>query len=236
MARIDTNKEQIISEGGIYLNDYLQQDLQNTESELFVLNGDLYKIIAGNLRKSKQAVMEFLHDRKPDLPIDIHDLLYEQNHFLGYSMEFYQEHTTLYEILKQDISLQERKTIALALIQLYEKMFQLHIIYYDWHSKNLLFHDDFKLLDVDSGKITQDTIYDAKARRYLLMLCLSVLLGKDFDFDYHFSCVEVFEKLVDKEEAALSQFIPMDFDFMRQEITDYTSEKVCYKRELIMQK
>lgn len=237
MAKVDTTTEQILSGEGVRLEEYLQKELQNSESELFFLNGELYKIIKGNLRKSKCFVMELLHDVQHDLPVDIHDLFYENQKFFGYSMEFYQDYTTLYEVLKQDISLQDRKAICLELIKIYEKLLQFHIVYYDWHSKNLLFKDGLKLLDIDSGKNTQDGTYDAKSRRYLFMLCLSILIGKDLDFDFDFSNserTELLEKLVNKEEAALSQFIPLDFQFMKQEIESYTSTMIDCKKELVL--
>lgn len=240
MAKVDTTIEQIALRG-VRLEDYLQKELQNSESELFLLNGELYKIIHGNLRKSKCLVMELLHDVQHDLPINLHDLLYENHKFFWYSMEFYQDYISLYELLKQDISLQERKAICLELIKIYEKLLQFHIVYFDWHSKNLLFQDNLKLLDIDSGKITRDSSYDAKSRRYLFMLCLSVLIGKDFDFDFDFDFSnsersELLEQLVNKEEVTLSQFIPLDFSFMKQEIESYTSTMIDCKKELVLKR
>lgn len=239
MARVDTSIGQIMSGNGEFLQDYLNQDLQNCESDLLVSNGEVYKIIAGSLRKSKQPIMEFLHDTNHDLPIDLHDLFYENDKFFGYSMEFYEEYATLNEVLKQDIPLSERKAISLELVKLYEKLLSLKIVYFDWHSKNLLFKDCLKLLDIDSGKLTTNVTYDAKSRRFLLMLCLSILHGIDFDFDSDLNNYDrdsLLEILVDKEEIELSQTIPLDFDFIKKEINGYTQEMVCYKRELMINK
>lgn len=236
MARVNSNKENIIDKG-IFLGEYKGENLQNTESDLVVVDKVLYKLIFGKYIHKKQAVLEFFHDLDYDLPITIIDLLYENNKLFGYTMKFLDDYVTLYELLKSDISLEERKKIALELVKIYEKLLNLKVVYFDWHSKNLMFKNSLKLLDADSAIMTNNVQYDINSRRNLLRLCLSVLNGIDIDFDLELDereKDELLDKVVEDEEMFLSRMMPLSFEFLKKEINSYTLNKVDYTRELIM--
>lgn len=183
--------------------------------------------------------MEMLHDTNTTLPIDIYNLYYENSHFFCYSMKFYENYMTLYDVLKSNVSLKERKSICFTLIQLYQRLQFYKIVYFDWHSKNCVYNQDIKLLDIDSGKITTSCSYDALARRNLFILCLEILQGIDFDFDLCLVEEELEELiciLVPEEEVILSKDIPLNFDFIEKEIRNYTQIKADYQREIILKK
>ncbi len=239
MAKIETTLWEIKNGGGVLLEDYLKTELQNSESELIAKEGIIYKIIEQNYRKKKKRIMEMLHDNENTLPVDIYDLYYENHYFFGYSMQFYEDYKTLYDVLKSNISLKERKKICLSLIQIYKELLSYKIVYFDWHSKNCVYGHDIKLLDIDSGDLTTSCSYDALARRNLFMLCLEILHGMDFDFDFDFSeedIVGLIDTLVPKEEVILSKSIPLDFNFLEKEIKSYTKTKVEYQRAIILKK
>ncbi len=60
----------------------------------------------------KRPVMEFFHNQNYVFCPQIFDLYYETYYdnefFFAYSMEFYEDYPTLYEVLKSDCSLLER--------------------------------------------------------------------------------------------------------------------------------
>lgn len=238
MAKIETTMEEI-KNNGILLEEYLGMDIQNGESDLIVKQDILYKIIEGSYRKKKQNIMEFFHDTPNIFPFEIYNLYYENGVFFTYSMPFYEEYPTLYEVLKSNISLAERKQIALELIWTSQNFFAYKIVYYDWHSKNALYKDNLKLLDVDSGQITTAVQIDAKARRNLFHLCIEILLAEDFDYDWNLeerAIEEFINELINKEELFLSRTIPLSFDFMKKEIKKYTNTMVECQKERILQK
>ncbi len=234
--KVHTTKQEILKDS-VELSKYLGVELQNCESEIVLKDHILYKVIDENFRNQKKPIMEFLHDINHQLPIDIYDLFYENGHFFAYSMEFYEQYNTLYHLLNSSISLQERKQIAKELIQLYKQLLDLKIIYFDWHSKNVLYHDILKLLDIDSGKMTCSSRYDAIARRNLFCLCLSLLIGIDLDFDLRlgeYSQKSLLYELFSNEEVALCETMPLDLAYMEQTIDTFTSTMVDCQKELIL--
>lgn len=238
MAKIDTSISEIRLLRGIELSEYYNRELQNNESELIVINETLYKIIETNLRKQKTEIMEFLHDNPTGLPIDIIDILYENKKFFAYTMKLYKGYEELYHFIKSNASIEERKKLALELVKIYEIMYNLKIIYFDWHSKNLMFKNDLKLLDIDSAKRSNNVYYDAVSRRNLLNLCLSVIIGIDLDFDYDRSAgekLDILNKIIaENEELEFSKIMPLAFDNIKSEIMSYTQTKVDCKREIIL--
>lgn len=233
MAKIETTIEEI-KKNGLLLEDYLGYDIQNGESELIVKNGKIYKIIEGVYRKKKQRVMEFLHDESNHLSLEIADLFYEKGLFFSYSRPFYEEYPTLYEVLKSDISLEERKQIDLELIRIYEEFLSYHLVYYDWHSKNGLYKENLKLLDIDSSQMTTAIQFDLKARQNLFHLCIEILLGEDFDYDWNLESrkiKDIVDELINKEEMFLSEMAPLSFSFMKKIIQNYTYLKVEEQKE-----
>jgi len=234
MARVDISKS-YIKNNGIFLGDYKSEELHNTESELLVIDKILYKLIHGEYIHKKQAIIEFFHNLSINLPITLVDLLYENNKLYGYTMNLLDDYITLYDVLNSDIGLVERKKIALEMLKIYEKLLELKVVYFDWHSKNLMYKNDLKLLDIDSAVITKSLQYDIIARRSLFSLCLEILIGVDIDFDYtSLEVDELLEKISDNEEVSLSKIIPLSFEFMKSEINSYTSDKVDYAKELII--
>lgn len=239
MARIETTTQEIINGGGILLEEYLGYDIQNGESDLIVKQDILYKIIERTYHKNKQPIMEFFHDTSGTFPFEIFNLYYENKQFFSYSMPFYEEYITLYKVLKSDITLAERKQIALELMRIYQTFLSYKIVYYDWHSKNVLYKEILKLLDVDSGKMTMALQYDAKARRNLFHLCFELLLAEDFDYDWTLDkriITDLEDELIGKEEMLLSKTIPLCFSFMEKEIKSYTKTKVECQKERILRK
>ena len=234
MAKVNISKN-YLKDNGILLNDYNNKEIHSTESELIVIDKILYKLIHGEYIHKKQAIIEFFHDLDCDLPITLIDLLYDNNKLYGYSMNLLDDYVTLYEVLNSDISLLERKKIALEMIKIYEKLLDLKVVYFDWHSKNLMFRNDLKLLDIDSAINTKSVHYDIIARRSLFSLCLEVLIGVDIDFDYtSLEIDEMLEKISNSEDISLSKIIPLSIDYMKKEIDSYTVDKVDYVKELII--
>lgn len=236
MARIDcTIKE--IENNGILLDDYLGKSLDNKESELYLYKGYLSKILKKRLREERTQIIEWFHLKKDEFPITLRDTLYEDNLLFGYRMQYYEESITLYDFLSSNADLNTRKNVALQLVKLYEKLLENKIYFYDWHSKNFLLENDIKFLDFDSCETNKTLSLDRKYRRYLLELCLSILIGVDLDFDLDFygeENIKLFRNLINNEDKNLMREIPLSFDFIKNEINSYTNEKVCHKCELIL--
>lgn len=228
MAKINTSYHSL-SFNKMLLRNYFNCHLQNGEAELFLVNNEVYKIFESYLATRKQKLMEFLHDNNLDLPISINNLFYENNEFIGYSMEFYKNYNTLYDVLKSNISLKERCDIALELVNIYEKLINNKIVYYDFHSKNILLNKDIKLLDVDSSYYKVDKNYDIQARRNLLLLIITILTGVDFNFDYEeLDKTQVLNTIIGNNDLTL--------DFIRKNVAYLAYDLINYQNELILSK
>lgn len=226
MAKIILEKDRIVSGGGVSLSDYLGQTIQNSESDLLVIDGKLYKILDGTLARKRKRIMEFFHERKTEFPITLEDLYYEDCHFYAYSMELLEQYQTLYVFLKSDISLALRKEVCLLMIKVIQKLESYGLLYYDLHFKNFMFGQDLKILDIDSTIETKNVQYVAKARKNLLQLCISVLSGTDFDFDsIDFSELKkdsLLNALVLGDDMFFSDIIPLSYDFITHYVEDYS--------------
>lgn len=224
-----------IKNEGILLNAYLNQRIESKESELFVYQNDLAKILKPQFRQDREENTLWFYEKRKEFPITIKYPLYEKNEFYGYMMDFCKDYITLYDLLWSHVSLQERKRIARLLVSLSEKLFSYQKCFFDWHSHNFLVKEDMKFLDFDTcTRIVKDNLY--LDRRNLFELVLSVLIGIDLDFDLEVDGnknIQLFYNLL-SENSELEKDIFLSYDFMKKEIESYTNEKVRYKRELIL--
>ncbi len=108
MSKINTTVDVLLKKG-IPLQDYLNCEIHHSESELLIdKNGILYKIFNEYTLHKKNQIMNFLYSNLKKYNSDILDLYIENNLVFAYSRNFY-EGETLNELLKEDISLQEKK-------------------------------------------------------------------------------------------------------------------------------
>ncbi len=236
MAKLEIPKKELYN-GGKFLKDYLGQDLFNTESDLIVKDGMLYKIILCDAYKRERVMLD-IDNHKKELPISLKDLLYDNNNFYGYSMTLLEGYITINKLLKSDIDLKLRKSICLEILKISEKLESWKLLYFDWHSNNLMYKDDLQLLDIDSAIYTKSTRNIALARRYLLELCISIIIGLDFDFDFdsRYFVIEnrIVEKTINEEEIFLSFEIPLDYEYMKRKINENTPMMVDYIKEIVL--
>lgn len=235
MAHIHTSRQELLTKG-VLLQDYLRCELQNGEGELRLINGRLYKLFEVYFAYRKQPLMEFLHQQNYSFYFHIFDLCYENEFFFAYSMEFYEDYPTLYEVLKSDCSLLDRKKLALQIVQMYEILLQNKILYSDWHSKNLLYKTDLKLLDIDSARLKSDSYSTKLSRKHLLLLVFSLLNAIDIDYDLEnrgISKADWFDLLLKPKNEG---YFPISLDFIKKEIERYTPSLVEYRKELILKK
>lgn len=182
--------------------------------------------------------MEFLHDTKHGLPIDLKDLLYENGKFFAYTMQFYKNYDELHAMLVSDASLEERKKVALELVDIFEKILNLNLVYYDWHSRNIVINQDLKLLDIDSAQRDVSVEYCTKAIKNLLDLCISLLIGIDFNDSYgiywEWQKQQIYEKILLENQNWKDKYKPISLDYIRKEINSYTLTKQEYAKEVIV--
>lgn len=153
-------------------------------------------------------------------------------------MDFYEDYLTLYEVLKSDCSLLERKQLAFQVVEIYETLLKDGILYSDWHSKNLLFKNNLKYLDIDSAMLRFNYFNVEDSIFYLLWLCFSILNAIDIDIEYDLektgiSKYDLFNLLF---QSKVSEYFSLSLDFIKKEVENYTPSLVEYRQELILKK
>ena len=226
-------EEKIIYQKGIELSEYLGEKLCNKESDLFVYEGNVVKIIRKDLIESRKEQIKFFHNNKQYFPIPMLDIYKEEMKIYGYSTTLYENIPTMYDFLWSNVSLKERKKLAMELLKLALKLEKNNLMFFDWHSCNFLVSNKLIFLDFDSCEKFSSYWIDS-CRKALLELILSLLNGIDLDFDIinkGRGYTNLLHKLVNIDTF---EELPTDFAFLKQEIKNYTEEKVNFNRELII--
>ncbi len=126
--------------------------------------------------------------------------------------------------------------MAFQVVEIYETLLKDGILYSDWHSKNLLFKNDLKLLDLDSAMLRFNYFNVGDSIFYLLWLCFSILNAIDIDYDLEKMGISKYDLFNLLFQSKVSEYFLLSLDFIKKEIENYTPSLVEYRKELLIKK
>lgn len=143
-------KESYIKENYVPLNDLKKEKLNNQESNLYVNRRYIYKIIKKKFRKDREKCIDKIYQIEFPNAINIVDLLYDNNKFIGVTNYYYKNLITLKNYMN-DLDLYEIKEIMEEFINFYQFALSKKMLYWDIHLNNIGVSDGkLVVCDIDS--------------------------------------------------------------------------------------
>lgn len=143
-------KESYIKENYVPLNDLKKEKLNNQESNLYVNRKYIYKIIKNKFRKDREKCIDKIYQIEFPNAINIVDLLYDNNKFIGVTNYYYKNLITLKNYMN-DLDLYEIKEIMKEFINFYRFAVSKKMLYWDIHLNNIGVSDGkLFVCDIDS--------------------------------------------------------------------------------------
>lgn len=155
-------KESYIKENYVPLNDLKKAKLNNQESNLYVNRKYVYKIIKKKFRTDREKNISNIYENQFPNAINIVDLLYDNNNFIGVTNYYYKNLITLKNYMN-DLDLYEIKEIMEEFINFYQFALSKKMLYWDIHLNNIGVSDGkLFVCDIDS----MDTNFNNTDIRY----------------------------------------------------------------------
>lgn len=162
----------------------------HSESELYIRNDDVLKILKSIGPRKAKTIEGISEIQDSSFIVPKYGIVRSnQSSVCGYGMKYYNEYITLTKfILNNNLSLEEKRKLAIRLCKILAKLEEYNFIYYDIHSDNILTkEDDIKFLDLDSGLFIENDNIDyniaiIESKKLLCDLCFQLLLGTDINF------------------------------------------------------
>ena len=142
--------ESYIKEHYDKLENIKKEKLHNMESNLYVNRKYVYKIIKRILRKSKESNIKDIYNTDFPNAINIVDLLYDNNNFIGITNHYFKDFTPL-KIFMDNLDLYEIKEIMKEFIYFYTYVLSKKMLYWDIHLNNIgISNGKVYVCDIDS--------------------------------------------------------------------------------------
>ncbi len=143
-------KESYIKEHYVPLNNLKKEKLTNQESNLYVNRKYIYKIIKKKFRSDREKCIDKIYQIEFPNAINIVDLLYDNNKFIGVTNYYYKNLITLKNYMN-DLDLYEIKEIMKEFINFYRFAVSKKMLYWDIHLNNIGVSDGkLFVCDIDS--------------------------------------------------------------------------------------
>lgn len=143
-------KESYIKEHYIPLNNLKEEKLTNQESNLYVNRKYIYKIIKKKFRRDREKNISNIYENEFPNAINIVDLLYDNNKFIGVTNYYYKNLITLKNYMN-NLDLYEIKEIMEEFINFYQFALSKKMLYWDIHLNNIGVSDGkLFVCDIDS--------------------------------------------------------------------------------------
>lgn len=161
MAIINTN-EKYIKENYLTLKDLKKEKFNNQESNLYVNRKYIYKIIKNKYRKDREKNINKIYGIKFPNAINIVDLIYDNNKFIGVTNYYYNNFITLSNYMN-NLDLYEIKNIMEEFINFYEYVLSKKMFYWDIHLNNIgIVNGNVYACDIDSIETNKFNEMDIK--------------------------------------------------------------------------
>lgn len=143
-------KESYIKDHYIPLNNLKEEKLTNQESNLYVNKKYIYKIIKKKFRSNREKNIINIYENEFPNAINIVDLLYDNNKFIGVTNYYYKNLITLKNYMN-NLDLYEIKEIMEEFINFYQFSLSKKMLYWDIHLNNIgISNDKLFVCDIDS--------------------------------------------------------------------------------------
>lgn len=143
-------KESYIKEHYIPLNNLKAEKLTNQESNLYVNRKYIYKIIKKKFIRDREKCIDKIYQIEFPNAINIVDLLYDNNKFIGVTNYYYKNLITLKNYMN-NLDLYEIKEIMEEFINFYRFAVSKKMLYWDIHLNNIGVSDGkLFICDIDS--------------------------------------------------------------------------------------
>ena len=143
-------KESYIKEHYIPLNNLKAEKLNNQESNLYVNRKYIYKIIKKKFRRDREKNISNVYGNEFPNAINIVDLLYDNNKFIGVTNYYYKNLITLKNYMN-NLDLYEIKEIMEEFINFYQFALSKKMLYWDIHLNNIgIIDGKLVVCDIDS--------------------------------------------------------------------------------------
>ena len=163
-------KESYIKENYVPLNHLKKEKLNNQESNLYVNRKYVYKIIKKKFRTDREKNISNIYENQFPNAINIVDLLYDNNKFIGVTNYYYKNLITLKNYMN-DLDLYEIKEIMEEFINFYQFALSKKMLYWDIHLNNIGVSDGkLFVCDIDS----MDTNFNNTDIKYTLNSILTL--------------------------------------------------------------
>lgn len=163
-------KESYIKENYVPLNNLKKEKLNNQESNLYVNRKYVYKIIKKKFRTDREKNINNIYENQFPNAINIVDLLYDNNKFIGVTNYYYKNLITLKNYMN-DLDLYEIKEIMEEFINFYQFALSKKMLYWDIHLNNIGVSDGkLFVCDIDS----MDTNFNNTDIKYTLNSILTL--------------------------------------------------------------
>lgn len=202
MEYVDVDYDKLSTFGTKLSNSY--QEKKDFKTAPILYDGLVYKFLWKGIKKKEQILLQLKQ-------LELEYLVKLRNFFnargnIGYIYE-YDKSPLLSDVLKSSISLDKRFKYIQGLLTTHNILAREGLVYFDYHSANVLAGPNIRLLDIES--IIRTTINNIVAiKRYLLELMISIFINKDLTFNADNSYLyELFAKFFDEYDA----FFGIDF-------------------------
>ena len=163
-------KESYIKENYVPLNNLKKEKLNNQESNLYVNRKYVYKIIKKKFRTDREKNISNIYENQFPNAINIVELLYDNNKFIGVTNYYYKNLITLKNYMN-DLDLYEIKEIMEEFINFYQFALSKKMLYWDIHLNNIGVSDGkLFVCDIDS----MDTNFNNTDIKYTLNSILTL--------------------------------------------------------------
>ena len=218
-------KESYIKENYVPLNDLKKEKLTNQESNLYVNRRYIYKIIKNKFRKDREKCIDKIYQIEFPNAINIVDLLYDNNKFIGVTNYYYKNLITLKNYMN-DLDLYEIKEIMEEFINFYQFALSKKMLYWDIHLNNIGVSDGkLFVCDIDS----MDTNFNNTDIKYTLNSILTLFYELCYKESIRNNYDNYLEIISDISKSISFLFHDMTFseveDIIMNTTQDYLEEK-----------
>lgn len=203
-----------------------KEKLHNMESDLYVNRKYIYKVIERFLRKSKECNIKEIYKIIFPNAINIVDLLYDNNNFIGITNYYLEDFITLKKYMN-NLDLYEIKEIMKEFISFYRFALSKKMLYWDIHLKNVgISNGKVYVCDIDSMDTKDYSCIDIKYTLNSILSLFYELYYKESIRSNYDNSLELISDISESPKYLFHDLTLKDVkDIIESSTIDYLEEK-----------